>query len=61
MNFLRITEQLLGGFLYTFAIFGITLLAALPLGLLIAFGSMSKFKPLRAVTRTFVLVLVFSF
>ena len=57
MNFLRITEQLLGGFLYTFAIFGITLLAALPLGLLIAFGSMSKFKPLRAVTRTFVWII----
>jgi polar amino acid transport system permease protein len=34
-----------------------TLLLALPLGLIIAFGSMSKFKPLAAVTKTFVWII----
>lgn len=57
MSFLQITEQLLEGFVYTFAIFGITLLAAIPLGLIIAFGSMSRFTPLRAVSRTFVWII----
>lgn len=35
------------GFLTTLEIFALTLVFALPLGLLIAFGSMSKFKPLK--------------
>ena len=39
------------GFLQTLKLFGITLLGAIPLGLLISFGSMSKFKPLSAVVR----------
>jgi len=34
------------GFLQTLKLFFITLLGAIPLGLVIAFGSMSKFKPL---------------
>lgn len=34
------------GFLQTLKLFIVTLLGALPLGLLISFGSMSKFKPL---------------
>ena len=42
------------GFLQTLKLFAITLLGALPLGLIIAFGSMSKFKPLSALTRTIV-------
>ncbi len=54
MNFLDITFKLLDGFGYTLLIFGITLLAAIPLGLVIAFGSMSKFKPLNLVSRGFV-------
>ena len=45
------------GFLKTLALFGVTLLGALPLGLLICFGSMSRFSPLRLVTRTFVWVI----
>lgn len=51
MNFWQITAELLGGFGYTLLIFGVTLLAAIPLGLIIAFGSMSRFKPISAVAR----------
>lgn len=35
------------GFLQTLKLFGITLLGAVPLGLLICFGSMSRFAPLK--------------
>ena len=45
--FWSVTQSLLGGLLTTFQIFIFTLLIALPLGLIIAFGAMSKFKPLR--------------
>ena len=44
------------GFVQTFEIFVATLIGALPLGLLLAFGTMSKFKPLKAVTRAIVWV-----
>lgn len=47
MTFLQITLQLLEGFGYTLAIFAITLIGSLPLGLLISLGSMSKIAPLR--------------
>ena len=39
------------GFLQTLRLFMVTLLGAVPLGLIIAFGSMSRFRPLSAVTR----------
>ena len=42
------------GFLQTLRLFFVTLLGAAPLGLVIAFGSMSKFKPLSIVTRVIV-------
>ncbi len=45
------------GFLVSCELFVLTLLFALPLGLVVAFGSMSKFKPLRAVVRTFVWII----
>lgn len=51
MDFLSITLDLLVGFGETLKIFFVTLLFAIPLGLVIAFGSMSKFKPLSALTR----------
>ncbi len=54
MNFLTVTLKLLEGFGVTCQLFFLTLLFSLPLGLLISFGSMSKVKPIRAVTRTFV-------
>ena len=57
----QITEQmpivirsLNAGFLQTLRLFAVTLLGALPLGLIISFGSMSKFTPLRWFTRMFV-------
>lgn len=42
------------GFVKTLEIFVATLIGALPLGLLLAFGTMSKFKPLKAATRAIV-------
>ncbi len=39
------------GFLQTLRLFFVTLLGALPLGLVISFGSMSRFKPLKWLTR----------
>lgn len=57
MSFLEVTLQLLDGFKVTLILFLITLVGALPLGLVIAFGSMSKFKPLRYLTRGIVWVI----
>ncbi len=57
MSFLSVTLELLKGFEMTIAIFGITLVSAIPLGLLVAFGSMSKFMPLKAVVKTFVWII----
>lgn len=54
--FLSITLDLLVGFGETLKIFFVTLGIALPLGLLIAFGSMSKFPPLSALVRGIVWV-----
>ena len=45
--FWNVTQSLLGGLATTFEIFILTLVFALPLGLILAFGSMSKFKPLK--------------
>ena len=45
--FWSVTAQLLEGLATTFEIFILTLVFALPLGLILAFGSMSKFKPLK--------------
>ena len=44
------------GFLQTLKLFIITLVGALPLGLIISFGSMSKFKPLSSLVKTIVWV-----
>lgn len=57
MDFLGVNAQLLGGFKYTLLIFFITLVAAIPLGLPIALGSMIRFKPLRWISRAFVWVI----
>lgn len=45
--FWSVTSQLLEGLATTFEIFILTLVFALPLGLILALGSMSKFKPLK--------------
>ena len=52
--FWEVTLNLLKGFGVTCEIFALTLLFALPLGLIISFGSMSKFKPLKLVCKVFV-------
>ena len=44
------------GFGKTLELFGLTLLGALPLGLIICFGSMSRFAPLRWLVKTIVWV-----
>ena len=57
MSFIDVTMQLLDGFKVTMLIFFLTLIGAIPLGLIISFGSMSKLKPLRWLTRTVVWII----
>lgn len=45
------------GFLQTLKLFAVTLLGAIPLGLLVSFGSMSRFTPLRCLTRVVIWVI----
>lgn len=52
--FLTVTMSLLQGFIITVKLFALTLLFALPLGLIISFGSMSRYKILRYPVRTIV-------
>lgn len=54
--FLQVTLELLKGFRETVKIFGLTLVFALPLGLVFSFGSMSKFKPLSWLVKTVIWV-----
>jgi polar amino acid transport system permease protein len=54
MGFWAVTLRLLQGFQTTFFIFGLTLLFALPFGLVISFGSMSKILPLKYIVKIFV-------
>jgi polar amino acid transport system permease protein len=55
--FWTVTNALLGGLLTTFKIFILTLVFALPLGLILSFGELSKFKPLRYLVNLFVWVI----
>ena len=55
--FQTVLKTLFEGFGTTLQIFFLTLLGALPLGLIIAFGSMSKFKPLKCLVKTVVWVI----
>lgn len=57
MSFLEVTLNLLEGFQTTLFLFVVTLIGAIPLGLIIAFGSMSKFAPLKWLTKTFVWII----
>ena len=54
MSLWEVTLWLLDGFKISLLIFAVTLLCGAPLGLPIAFCSMSRFAPLRAVTKVFV-------
>ena len=55
--FLPVTLELLGGFWESIKIFLLTLAFSLPLGLIVCFGSMSRFTPIKALVRCFVWVI----
>ena len=55
--FVPVTLELLGGFWETLKVFLLTLAFALPLGLVVCFGSMSKFSPLKALVKCFVWII----
>ena len=57
MNFWEVTLYLLEGFQVTCLLFVLTLLFALPLGLLICFGTMTKFAPVRYLMKVFVWII----
>ncbi len=54
MSFLEVTAFLWDGFVISLLIFAVTLLCGAPLGLPIAFCSMSKWKPIKAVSKIIV-------
>lgn len=56
-SFWDVTSALMEGFGVTLKLFGLTLLFALPLGLILSFGSMSKFKPLSYLTKVFIWII----
>lgn len=53
----KVTAALIEGFGTTLEIFVLTLIFALPLGLIISFGSMSKFKVIRGPIRTVIWII----
>ena len=57
MNITVVMQQLVGGMGASLLIFVLTLLFSMPLGLAVAFGRMSKFKPLQAIVKVFIAIL----
>ena len=57
MSITTIIQQLGSGFLTTLVIFSLTIIFSMPLGLLVSFGRMSKFKPLQLVIKFIISVL----
>jgi His/Glu/Gln/Arg/opine family amino acid ABC transporter permease subunit len=57
MSFTVILEQLSTGMLKSVGIFGMTLLFSLPLGLLIAFGRMSKIKVVNIIFKVYISIM----
>ena len=55
--FVSVTMELLRGFWESIKVFGLTLFFAIPLGLVVCFGSMSRFRPLSWLTRGFVWII----
>ena len=55
--FFSVTQALVDGLLTTFQIFIFTLLFSLPLGLILAFGAMSRWKVLRGLIQTLVWII----
>ncbi len=56
-KFIEVFNSLTSGFGLNCIIFLSTLVLAIPLGLIVAFGSMSEFKPLKWLTKTFVWII----
>ena len=57
MSFWRVISQIASGFGATLVIFNLTLLFSMPLGILVALGRMSKFKPLSILIQGIISVL----
>lgn len=57
MTFLTMISLLSEGFLLTLAIFFLTLIGSLPLGLAVALGRMSRFKPLQWVVKIYISIM----
>ena len=55
--FFEVTLKLWNGFMTTLEIFGLTLVFSLPLGLILSFGSMSRFYPLKWLVKIFVWII----
>ena len=56
-EFFTVAAALNTGFIKTLQLFFVTLIGALPLGLIISFGSMSRFTPLRFLTKLMVWII----
>ena len=57
MSFQTVTTMLLESFGLNCQLFLVTLVLSLPLGLVVSFGSMSRFKPLCWLTRFYVYIM----
>ena len=57
MDFVTMTAMLGNGFLVSAQIFAFTLLGSLPLGMLVAFARMSRFKPLALLARFYISIM----
>lgn len=57
MSFLEVTNKLLEAAQYTLGLFFLTLVIAIPLGVIVAGCALSRFKPLRYLTNTFIWVI----
>ena len=57
MSFINVTKQMLEAAQYTLGLFFLTLLFAIPLGVIICACAMSKFKPLSYVTHLFIWII----
>lgn len=55
--FVEVTVNLFISFFESLKLFGLTLLFAIPLGLIICFGSMSKIKPIKYIIKTFIWII----
>jgi len=57
MTFQTMVSQLAGAFVTTLTIFALTLVGALPLGLLVYFGRKSRFRPLSALVKIYISIM----